>query len=69
MKKLVLLIALACFTACVEDECFGKAEVITPKTFPRSIIVDKMPKNCDDGTPDMESFNAEYGNSTFVRWM
>lgn len=69
MKKLVLLIALACLTACGEEECFGKAEVITTFSWPRTIVVDKMPKNCDDGTPDMEMFNAEYGNSIFIRWL
>lgn len=69
MKKLLLLALAVSFTACGEEECFGKAEVITRFSFPRTIVVDKMPKNCDDGTPDMESFKSEYGNSTFVRWL
>lgn len=69
MKKLLLLALSVSFTACELEECFGKAEVITPFSFPRTIVVDQMPKNCHDGTPDMESFNAEYGNSTFVRWL
>ena len=69
MKKLLLLALAVSFTACGEDECFGKAEVITPFSYPRTITVDKMPKNCDDGTPDMESFNKKYGNSQFVRWL
>lgn len=69
MKKLVLLALAVSFTACSEEECFGKAEVRTPFSFPRTIVVDKMPKNCDDGFPDMESFNKKYGNSQFVRWL
>lgn len=70
MKKLVLLLlALACFTACGEEECFGKAEVYTTFSWPRTIVVDKMPKNCDDGTPDMEEFNKKHPHSTFVRWI
>ena len=69
MKKLLLLALAVSFTACGEEECFGKAEVITPFSFPKTMVIDKMPKNCEDGTPDMESFNKEYGNSMFVRWI
>lgn len=69
MKKLLLLALAVSFTACGEEECFGKAEVITPFSFPKAMVIDKMPKNCEDGTPDMESFNKKYGNSIFVRWI
>lgn len=69
MKKILLLALAVSFTACGEEECFGKAEVYTSFSYPRTIVVDKMPKNCDDGTPNMEEFNKKYPNSTFVRWL
>lgn len=60
MKKLLLLALAVSFTACGEEECFGKAEVYTTFSYPRTIVVDKIPKNCEDGTPDMEEFNKKY---------
>lgn len=68
MKKLLLLALAVSFTACEQEECFGIAYVITPYSYPEKILRE-VPKNCEDGTPDMDLFNKENGNSMFLGWI